>query len=136
MSAFSGNSGGVDPSGEQMLKVAVKGAEAKNKLDKGAKHAGGIDVLAGAAVIGAVTTGVVASTIGLPMVGMLAIGGGLATAGAAAMGTGDKSDVARKAGKMTADAGKSANTFNKEHDITGKTMRAAKGAAHKAEEFD
>ena len=36
MSAFSGNSGGVDPSGEQMLKVAVKGAEAKNKLDKGA----------------------------------------------------------------------------------------------------
>ena len=42
------------------------------------------------------------------MVGMLAIGGGLATAGAAAMGTGDKSDVARKAGKMTADAGKSA----------------------------
>ena len=105
---MSGFTGGPSPDGQQMLQVAQKGAQAQQKLNEGAKRAGGMDVLGGAAVIGAVATGVVASTIGLPMVATLAIGGGVVTAGAAALGTGAKSDAARTAGKMTADTAKAA----------------------------
>ena len=133
---MSGFTGGPSPDGEQMLQVAIKGAETQTKLKEGAKRAGGAEVLAGAAVIGAVGTGVVASTIGLPMVGVLAVGGGLATAGAAAFGSGDKSDVARTAGKMTAQTAKNVKSFDNQHDISGKTVRTAKAAAEKANEFD
>ena len=134
MSSLTG--GGPSPDGAQMMQVAVKGAQAQNKMNEGVQKAGGAQVLAGAAVIGTVATGVIASTIGLPLVGALAIGGGVATAGAAAFGSGQKSDIARKAGKATADTAKSVRAFDKKHDITGKTVRAAKATANKASEFD
>lgn len=136
MSSLTGGGGGPSPDGQQMLQVAVKGAEAQNKMNEGIKKSGGADVLMGAALVGAVGTGVVASTIGLPLVGALAIGGGVATAGAAAFGSDKKSDVARKLGKTTADTAKGLKKFDNEHDISGKTVKAVKATANKASEFD
>ena len=124
------------PDGAQMLQVAAKGAEAQNKMNEGVARSGGASVLAGAAVVGTVGTALVASTIGLPLVGLLAVGGGAAAAGAAAFGTGKESDAVRTIGKATADTAKGAKKFDDKHDITGKTVRAAKAAANKASEID
>ena len=49
------------------------------KVSQSSENAGGVDILVGAAVIGAMGAGVVANTFGLP-IGAAVISGGFATA--------------------------------------------------------
>ena len=134
MSGFTGGSSGASPA--DTMQLALKANKAHGELAKGTKKAGGVKVVAGAGAAGAVGAAVVLGAIGAPLAGTLAVAAGVGAAGAAAMSDGDAGQVARSAGRATANLTEGVIAFDKKNNISGKTIAAGKAGVAKAKDVD
>merc|ERR1719240_2194516 len=134
MSGFTGGSSGASPG--DTMQLALKANKAHGELAKGTKKAGGVKVVAGAGAAGAVGAAVVLGAIGAPLAGTLAVAAGVGAAGAAAMSDGVAGQVARSAGRATANLTESAIAFDKKNNISDKTIAAEKAGVSKSKDLD
>eukprot|EP01006_Ploeotia_vitrea_P058270 TRINITY_DN69079_c0_g1_i1.p1 TRINITY_DN69079_c0_g1~~TRINITY_DN69079_c0_g1_i1.p1 ORF type:complete len:281 (+),score=61.90 TRINITY_DN69079_c0_g1_i1:38-880(+) len=106
-----------------------QGIKVAGQVNEAGKKAGGVKVLAGAAVAGGVVAGVAVG-------GVIPVVAGAAAVGYAATRSDAIGDAARATGRGVCTAATKAQEVNKEHNVTGRTMVAAKSLWSKAKEVN